>query len=289
MRNFIRNILIIIILILIFIKRPLVILAVINSLKLWQESILPSVFPIIIMSDLILSSNIINIISKYIGPLFTRIFKVSKYASYVIIMSFLSGCPTNAKYIKDLLDNNVIDNNEGIKLLSMSLLYNPILILSITSYLNYQDSIYLIMANLLANLIVGLLNRNYKCNNMSNNFKIKEFNLIASISKSIDIVMLILGCIITFAVLNSILPINHPLLSGILEITNGINGINNINILYKYKLIFTGILMGFGGLSILTQIKSIFKDTSLDYTLYYKSRIVHILLMLGFCYLRINL
>ncbi len=286
MKNIIKNIVIIIILVLIFLKRPEVISSIINGTNLWQTSILPSIFPIVIISDFILSTNLINVISNLVGPVFSLVFKTSKYSAYVFIMSAFSGCPTNAKYINDLYQNKVIDKEEVVKILSMSLLYNPILILTITSFLDYKDSIYLIVSNILANIIIGIINRNYKCNILNKNINSKDFSLVNSISNAINVLLLILGSIITFTALNSLLPINHPLASGILEITNGINLINMFNFKYKYKLIFAGILMGFGGFSILTQIKSIFKDTSIDYSLYYKSRIIHILLMLGFCYLR---
>ena len=287
MKNFIKNISIITIIILIFIKRPFVINSIIIGTNLWQKSILPSIFPIMIISDYLLSTNLINIISNLLGPIFIKLFKLSKYSSYVFIMSLFSGCPTNAKYIKDLLDNQVITIKEAEKILSMSLLYNPVLILTITSYLKPIDSLYLIITNILSNLIIGLLNRNYEFIPLNKKIVPKKFNLINSISNSINVLLLILGSIITFITINTILPINHPLLSGSLEITNGINMINNFNIIYKYKFIFTGILLSFGGLSILTQIKSIFKDTPLDYSLYYKSRIIHLILMICLCYLRL--
>lgn len=287
MKNIIRNILIIIILVLLFIKRPYVIKSIINGINLWQNCILPSIFPIMLISDFILNTNLINIISNTIGPIFSKIFRINKCSSYAILMSIISGCPTNAKYIKDLLNMHIIDNNEAIKILSMSLFYNPLLILTITNFLEFYDQVYLIICNLISNLIIGVFNRNIKCNITNNILVSKEFNLVNSISNAIDVLLLILGAIITFAALNSLLPINHPILSGSLEITNGINSINNLDIIYKYKLIFTGILMGFGGFSILTQIKSIFKDTKLDYSIYYKSRIIHITLMITFCYLKI--
>ena len=286
MKNIIKNIIIITILILIFIKRPEVIDSIILGTNLWKDNILPSIFPILIMSDLILNSNLINIISELTGSLFSKLFNVSKISSYAFFMSMISGCPSNAKYIKDLYNANIIDQNEVVKMLSMSLFYNPLLILSITSFLNHNDQIFLIICNFISNIIIGLINRNVKCQISNNNINIKEFNLINSISNAIDVLLLILGSIITFTAINALLPINHPLLSGFLEITNGINSINNLPINYKYTLIFSGILMGFGGLSILTQIKSIFKDTPLDFSLYYKSRIIHIILMIIFSYLR---
>lgn len=288
MKNFIKSIIIIIILILLYLKRPLVIYSIIEGFDLWKSNIFPSIFPIMILSDFILSSNLILIISNVTGPLFAKCFKVSKYAAYIFIMSFFSGCPTNAKYIKDLLTQGVITNEEASKILSMSLLYNPILIFTITSYLEFKDSVLLILVNLLANIVIGLINRNYNCNLINKEIDIKGFNLVDSIGNAINVLLLILGSLITFISINTLLPYHHPLITGILEITNGIEMIEHYNISYKYKLIFSSILMGFGGFSILFQIKSIFKDTLIDYSLYYKSRIIHILLMIIFGYVILN-
>ena len=233
-----------------------------------------------------MSTNLIKIISDLFGFIFTRFFKVSKYASYVFIMSMFSGCPANAKYIKDLYDNNVIGKNESIKILSMSLLYNPLLILSITPFLSTFDAYFLIVTNIIINLIIGLINRHYKTDDITKDINVKDFDLVNSISNSINVLLLILGSIIVFITISAIIPIDSPLFKGALEITNGIKLVDASNYLYKYKLLFTGILMGFGGFSIIIQIKSIFKDTNLDYSLFYKSRIIHIILFIIFIYLR---
>lgn len=286
MKIFIKNLLIIATLILLFIKRPLVINGALNALNIWTKNIFPSIFPIMVLSDLIISSNIIIYISNIIGPLFKKLFKINKYSSYPIIMSMVSGSPTNAKYIKDLLNNKNISLKEAEKILSMSLFYNPLLILNITTYLNINDRIYLVITNIIANIIIGLINRNYNCDYQVASIKPSSFSLNNSINNAISILLNILGIITIFSILNAIIPFKHPLIAGVLEITSGLNEMNRI-ITYKYKLIFTSLLMGFGGLSIISQIKSIFKDTCIDYSLFYKSRIIHIFLMLLFSYIRL--
>lgn len=280
MKNIIKNALIVVLLILIYIKRPLVLASTIKGIELWKNSVFPSIFPILIISDLILSSNIINIISKFLGNAFEKIFKVSRYASYVFIMSVFSGCPSNAKYIKDLYDARVIDANECVKILAMSLLYNPLLILTITPFFTKKDTIFLLSTNIIINLIIGFINRNYHSSH-NDQIKIKKnFDLVKSTNNAVNVLLLILGTIIIFITLSSIIPVDSPLLKGMLEITNGINMIGESNYLYKYKMLFTGILLSFGGFSIIGQIKSIFKDTSLDYSLFYKSRIIHLILFI---------
>ena len=286
MKNIIKIILILTILVSIYINRPLVMVKVVSGMELWSKCVFPSVFPILIISDFIMSTNLIKIVSDLLGFTFAKFFKVSKYASYVFIMSVFSGCPANAKYIKDLYDNKVIGKNECVKILSMSLLYNPLLILSITPFLSTFDSYFLIVTNIIINLVIGLINRNYKIDNITSDMKVKSFDLVNSISNSINVLLLILGSIIVFITISAIIPIDSPLIKGILEIANGIKLVGNSNYLYKYKLLFTGILMGFSGFSIIIQIKSIFKDTNLDYSLFYKSRIMHIGLFMVIIYLR---
>ena len=287
MKNIIKNTLIIIILFLLYQRRLDLINGALSGLNIWKNNLFPSIFPILILSDYILSSNIISIISNLFGHLFNKLFKVSKYSSYLFIMSFISGCPSNAKYIHDLYKQNIISLNEANKILSMTLLYNPLLILSITSYLKLKDQIYLIVINLIANILIGLINRNIPCNINNTPIKYKEFNLIDSLISSINTLLLILSVIVLFMIINSIIPIKHPLITGLLEITSGIHMLNNYNVLYQYKIIFTAFLMSFGGFSILIQIKSIFKDTNINYSLYYKSRIIHLIIMLLLCYLKI--
>ena len=285
MKNIIKSLIIITLFILIYLKKEIVVISVINSIDLFNKAIFPSIFPIMIISDLILSTNIINYISNTIGIFFSKVFKLSKYSGYVFTMSMISGTPSCAKYLKDLLDNNSITKKEAEKLLPMVILYNPLLIISLTSYLTFYDSCLVIILNIIINLIIGLINRNYKIEIKSNKLIPKKFNLVESINNALNALISIFGIITTFNILNNLLPIKHPLITGILEITNGLSLVNEINTSYQNKLLYTGILLSFSGLSIITQIKSIFKKDTLDYSLFYKSRIIHLILTLILYYL----
>lgn len=280
MNKLIRIVFILIILILFYVNRDMAFEGIIRGINIWNNSLFPSIFPILIISDFILSSDLIYYINKIFGSLFRRLFKVCSYGSYVFIMSMFSGCPSNAKYINDLINSKVINKDEAIKILSMSLLYNPLLIIAITPYLKLNEQLFILIVNLICNIIVGLLNRNYKANISTNNYIKKNFNLVNSISNAINTLLLILGSVCLFMGLSFILPFSHPLITGIFEITSGISMINLFEVDSYYKIIFTVIMMSFGGLSILMQIKSILKDADLDYSLYYKSRIIHLVLFM---------
>lgn len=278
MKNIIKSLIIISLFILVYLNKNVVVISVINSIDLFNKAIFPSIFPIMIISDLILSTNIINYLSNTIGIIFSKLFKLSKSSSYVFIMSMISGTPSCAKYIKDLLNNKSITKKEAEKLLPMVILYNPLLIISLTSYMSFYDSILVIIINIIINLIIGFINRNYKIEIKDNKLIPKKFNLVESINNALNTLISIFGIITTFNILNNLLPIKHPLITGILEITNGLNLINNINTSYQNKLLYTGILLSFSGLSIITQIKSIFKKDTLDYSLFYRSKLIHLII-----------
>ena len=102
-----------------------------------------------------------------------------------------------------------------------------------------------------------------------------------SILNSISTLLLILGVIVFFSFLTSCIslyiknPITKALISGFLEITNGINNINLLNISLRKKLILIMFIISFGGFSSHIQIMSILEENKIRYKMYLISRILH--------------
>ena len=76
MKNIFKILLIFIFILLIFFKRNIIVLSTIESIELFNKSLFPSIFPIMILSDFILSTNFINILSNTIGKVFSKIFNL---------------------------------------------------------------------------------------------------------------------------------------------------------------------------------------------------------------------
>lgn len=282
MKNILKNTLFLLLLFLCLVRRPDLIDGVISGINLWQKCLFPSIFPLLILSDFALSTGVIELLSNSIGIFFKKIFNVPKEAIYIIFMSFFTGCPSNAKYIKDLLDKGIIDEAGAVKILSMAQLYNPNLIFTITPFLDLKCKLFIIIGNFCINLIIGLFNRRFPVVYSDKQKKKISFSLTNSMSNAVYTLLGILGSIVTFSAIAAILKINHPLFIGILEITNGINKISDSVVASLFMIV---ILLSFGGLSILYQIKGILKEHKLDYTLYYKSRIIHLVLFLIFTFI----
>ena len=92
------------------------------------------------------------------------------------------------------------------------------------------------------------------------------FSVIISILKSSKIIdVLSIFLLPLFNILHIPTSFISPLLTGIFEITNGINVISNIPMkMISINIIFTSFLLGFGGISILLQVFSVISKTDLS-------------------------
>ena len=279
MKNIFTKLIIFFFFILIFIKKDIMYYTIYSTTLIWFKNIVPNLLPMFIITSLIISSNLIITICNLFGKIFSKIFKTSKYGVFVFILSIFTGSPSNAKYIKDLIDNKLISKDEGDKLLLFTTNYNPLLIYSLlTLYLDKKTSIILITIIILSNIIIGLINRNMKYEKIKNNYNNKSFNLSKIIKETIDTLLMILGTLIIYNIIINILPINNPIIknifNGALEITTSLNNIKFLNINTNFKILLSIIYLSFGGISIHTQIKSIFSDT--NYKLFLKNKLLSI-------------
>ena len=281
MKNKLTKLTIIFFFILIFIKKDIMYYTIYNTVILWFKNIVPNLLPMFIITSLIIESNLIINICNIFGKLFNKIFKCSNYGIFIYFLSLFTGSPSNAKYINDLINNNLISNTLSDKLLLFTSNYNILLIYSLLSlYLNKSISIKIIIIIIISNIIVGLIFRNINYIDLKTNYIKRKINISKIIKDTIDTLLMILGTLIFFNIIINLLPIKNMLLknilNGFLEITTGLKGLEYLDISTNIKILLSTIYLSFGGLSIHTQIKSILPDT--NYTLFLKSRLYVIII-----------
>ena len=252
-----------------------------NTVILWFKNIVPNLLPMFITTSLIIESNLIINICNIFGKLFNKIFKCSNYGIFIYFLSLFTGSPSNAKYINDLVNNNLISNTLSDKLLLFTSNYNILLIYSLLSlYLNKSISIKIITIIIISNIVVGLIFRNINYIDLKTNYIKRKINISKIIKDTIDTLLMILGTLIFFNIIINLLPIKNMLLknilNGFLEITTGLKGLEYLNISTNIKILLSTVYLSFGGLSIHTQIKSILPDT--NYTLFLKSRLYAVII-----------
>lgn len=281
MKNKLTKLTIIFFFILIFIKKDIMYYTIYNTVILWFKNIVPNLLPMFIITSLIIESNLIINICNIFGKLFNKIFKCSNYGIFIYFLSLFTGSPSNAKYINDLVNNNLISNTLSDKLLLFTSNYNTLLIYSLLSlYLNKSISIKIISIIIISNIIVGLIFRNINYIDLKTNYIKRKINISKIIKDTIDTLLMILGTLIFFNIIINLLPIKNMLLknilNGFLEITTGLKGLEYLDISTNIKILLSTMYLSFGGLSIHTQIKSILPDT--NYTLFLKSRLYVIII-----------
>ena len=275
----------------IFDHSNIVISTIIKSTSIWFYNLVPTILPIYIIIDLLLNYNAIFYLSKIFGKFMKKVFKMKEETSFVFLLSTLSGFPSNSKYLKNMLDDKIINTNEANKLLLFTHFSNPLFIIEsigVTFLNNKKIGIIILIIHYLTNVIIGIINRNYYVN-FDSNIKLKEKKkdsfvtcLSNSILNTIKILFLLYGIITFFMIITSLIKANFPfnnninsLICGLLEMTQGIYFISNTTLPLIIKASVITFFISFGGLSIHLQVFSILSDYKLKYKDYLIARIMH--------------
>ena len=256
-----------------FKKYNLISKSIIYSCNLFLNNIFPSLFPMFVISSLLMNLNFIEYINIFFRRINKIVFKINSNESYILFISLISGCPSNAKTAKEMYDNKMIDKINIQKILLFSHFSNPLFIIAMVKH----KTILVLISHYISNFIIGIITRNlyisdnnYYNKKVINNKKISVI-LFESISNALNTLLFILGTIITFYVITSI--INIPFFNVILELSQGINYLSSMNINLKLKTILLGALLSFGGICIHFQVYGILNELKLKYIPYLLSRI----------------
>ena len=211
----------------------------------------------------------------------------------ILLLSIISGFPSNARNTRTLYDHNLITLDEANHILIFSHFSNPLFILTTVSIFFFGDEnvgIILLTSHYLSNFFVGLLFRNYfhHKNSVNKNYNKKVYfgNIfINSIKKSIDTIMLICGIVSIFLLLSALIVntfnfnlYNTMIIKGILEITIGIESLGKLAIPMIYKVVIASCFLAFGGFSVHMQVMSQISDTEIKYKYFFVGRIYQMIL-----------
>ena len=240
------------------------------GLILWANSVVPSLFPFFVATDLLSNTQIPYILGRIFNIFMKPIFNVQGEAAFSLIMGIISGYPVGAKIACNFREKNILSKEECERLLSFTNNSGPMFILGtvgISMFGNSTIGLLLLITHILGCLTVGFIFRFWKnttiTNITSSNKHISLSNnslsnlgdiLSKSISNSISTLLLIGGFVVLFSVIISIFKASRllniitfafspyfiflnipssfvsPFITGIIEITNGISLISTIHV-----------------------------------------------------------
>ena len=299
-------------LIVIFSKQSL--FAAKQGLQLWAITVVPSLFPFFVATELLTNTNIIPQLSKLLNKFMKPLFNIPGCGAFPLLMGILSGYPVGSKIVANLRETNQCSKIECERLLSFTNNSGPLFIIGAVGVGMFGDTrtgFLLFSTHLLACITVGILFRFYKKNNISTTsvvnlsnkssphsqtYKTATFNslgelLSTSIKNSANSIIMIGGFIVLASVGISFLKtlnisnvlhlfnldtaILDSIITGIIELTNGLKLISSIHIKQISTLvIIASFLLGFGGLTVALQVLSIISKTDLSIKPYFIGKIL---------------
>lgn len=274
-----------------------------EGLLLWVNSVVPTLFPFFVATELLNHTNFIPMIGKYLNKFMRPIFKVPGEGAYAFLMGLISGYPVGAKIVCHLRENGLCTKDEGERMLAFTNNSGPLFIIGtvgISLFNNQTVGIILLVTHILACITVGIIfgfmkkENNIKWDRYSINTMKKDEKTLGgilgeSIKNAIGTILMIGGFVVIFSIIISILNNSHileifsklispiitsiginaefvkPVLAGLIELTNGVKLVSETSIVnYNLSIILSAFLLGFGGISILLQVSSIVAKTDLS-------------------------
>lgn len=291
------------------------------GVKLWLNTVLPSLLPFFIGSELLLGLGVVNFIGVLLEPIMRPVFNVPGAGSFAMAMGFTSGYPMGAKIISRMREENLCTRAEAERLMAFCNNSGPLFMIGAVGVGMFKSPLLgyvIIISNYLGALTVGIIFRFYK-NKREKHTQIKinlkkalkemienrkkdgrPFGelLSDSIVSSVNTILMIGGFIVFFSVLIHLLNITGfiyaiskvtgimpAFLSGIVEITVGTYNISISQADEMYKVALAATLIAWGGLSAHAQILSLISKTDISYFPFLLSKILQAVFAFGYSYI----
>lgn len=272
------------------------------SISIWKDNLFPTLFPFFVISNLLMSYGFVEIIGKLLSNPMQKYFKLPGECGFVLATSLFSGFPSGAKYTKDLVKRKIISNTDGSRLLTFTHYSNPLFILGMIGSIllhNKGIALLILISHITSGILVGIIfSRKYKNKEQKTKLSLKSiFNnytsptksfgelLTSSIFDSLNTMFLLLGIVTIFLIITTIIneilkfpPFIHAVVSGILEMTQGIKLVSSLNCTILIKTVLMTGIISFGGISVHTQVLGIISDEKIKYKPFLIARIMHSLL-----------
>lgn len=262
-----------------------------SGILLWFDTLLPTLLPFLILSQLILKTDLIQMIKKWFGPFFQKLFHCSENGAFCILCGFLCGYPVGARLIALQIREKNLSVSEGQYLLSFCSNLSPMFCISFGIREGIgSDRIFPYLLFIYGSaLLFGLLNRPPKPSEVPAIVQKKQTSFSDPLFQIIDVCIIdsflimikLCGYLILFSLLNSILatvlPKDNPLLfsaaAAFSEISSGLSLLGSLpKGLFRSALAVAA--MTFGGVCCIFQTNSVLNGSGLSLKKYVLAKIL---------------
>ncbi len=254
-----------------------------DALTLCASSVIPSLFPFFVASNLLVALGGAEICGRALSGVMQPAFRVDGSGALAVVLGVVSGYPVGAGCAAELYNSGRISKTEAERLLCFCNNSGPLFIIgtvgaAMSGSARVGGILYMIhiAAALLAGFVTARLVRGDE--EVINPRLVKNRHAAAkladalggSVAKSVTTILNVCGFVVFFAVAESILPRfrGHEFLSCLLEITGGIAEVSEMSMAPGIKFPLISMFLALSGLSVFFQTASIISGSGLSMKYY---------------------
>lgn len=248
-------------------------------------TLIPSLIPFMMLSQLFCDSSAGNTVSAFLSPITRKLFRLNKSETKITLMSLIGGYPCGAKLISNALDKNELTLNSATRLLKFSVNPSPsymILAVGVGLYQNKEIGFIFFFSNLIATLLLAFITRPKSAQKQTETPPLPlSQSLVKSVCDSTNAMLLICGFTLFFSLVlqffkNLGLFKIHPILTALISLSlDVVTGVNNT---CKISFFLTAVAISFGGISVIFQCMAMLKGQKINFLKIIPFRILHSLL-----------
>ena len=135
-----------------------------EALLLCGKSVIPALFPFLVVSSLLIALGFGEWVSPYLAGLMTPLFRLPGLASSALLLGLVGGYPIGAQTAADLYRQHLLTREESERLLTFCNNSNPVFLISVLGvgvFGSVRTGVALWLVHVLSALLVGLLFRGH--------------------------------------------------------------------------------------------------------------------------------
>lgn len=133
--------------------------ASLRGVAIWWDVLFPALFPFFVLSELMLGFGVVHFAGRLLDPLMRSLFRIPGLGGFVLAMGFVSGYPVGARMTSRLLEQGLLDREQGERLVVMTTTADPLFLIGavcVGFFGNKDAAPVLACAHYAGALLVGL-------------------------------------------------------------------------------------------------------------------------------------
>lgn len=270
-----------------------------DSLALCGQVVLPALFPFFVLSNLAVGLGLGQWLGRRLEPVMSPLFHVGGAGGAALALGLIGGYPVGASTVRSLLEQGLCSLEEAQRLLLFCNNAGPAFLLSVAGvsvFGHMEVGLLLLAVHWLSALLTGLLLRgDQTVSRLSTPADASPPSaaglLTRAVGSALSSSLQVSAYVVLFGVLLglcqsaaagwiTLAPALSALLSGLLELTNGISALPGISS-PALRLSLCGFLLGWGGLSVHCQTAALLEGSGLRLAPYLAAKALQGLLSAG--------